>query len=381
MEIYKLSKNEIRDRLLQINTGFYDESGQDYKVDNFSSFLITKGNFPSNEDISNHIKNNFKPSSIGRKNKAKGTNEKGFFKKEDLIFPEEFFNDDNFNNNFMFLGLNAAERAGKSDYSGWKNFHDIKKPTNTYRLYIQTNDSIFQGCYITDVIKSFIESDSGHVMRNFFIGDDVSFLKNEKLTSKLRVERVEKMAVAQFKDESSNVKKFFNKVNKMTNSDEWIEQINKYNDYEFKVATVESLENMIDENQKILKKSINCFIKECLAIRPQHLVVFGNDAEMILKEMSQSVLFKNTALDLSKKAKSGELFVSSEDGEPYSVDIDDPLDIFDLVSNPIEVTHYSTQSVPSIDASAEKSRGYKFKDWFEYAPKDLKEKGENALNK
>jgi len=371
MAFKKLSKNKVRDNLHKIETGFDkagDESGS-YTVDNFSSFLYTKEDFPINTDIEEHIKNNFTPMSINKRDEEKDNekkDDKGFFLKDNLVFSDKFFDNNDFNNNFMFVGLNAAERAGETNYSGWKNFHDTKKPTNTYRLYIQTNDKIFKGCYITDIIKSFTESDSGHVMRNFFIGNDLSFLKDEDSTSKAEVKakRIEKLAEWQFKDETSKVRQFFRKIKDG--------DIYKYNDYKFEVNKVESLIKTVDENKDILTKSMDCFIQECLAVEPKHLVVFGKDAEVILKEMSESNLFRENVVKRLEEMQN--------EGKPFSVDKDVTVnDVMDLVRNSIEVTHYSTQSVPNNNPDAKSSRSYKFKDWFAYAPNELLNKGTNAL--
>ncbi|CAJ1199402.1 hypothetical protein CPR19088_GLDEOEPO_00694 [Companilactobacillus paralimentarius] len=367
MKVNRMSKNEVRDRLLNIDTGF-EKAGKDdgdYTIDNFSSFLYTKKEFPTNKDIKNHIKDSFNPMSINKK--IEGEENKGFFSKNDLEFSNDFFDDSDFNNKFMFVGLNAAERVGKSDYSEWKNFHDIKKPTNTYRLYIQTNNDMFKGCYITDIIKSFTESDSGHVMRNFFIGDDFSFLKDKKVTSEteIKAKRIEKLAMSQFKDEASNVRKFFSGIiNKAKNDGK--DCISDYDSkYKFEVASVESLNNIINENQNILNKSMDCFIQECLAVKPDYLIVFGKDAELILKEMSESSLFKENVGKRITEMK--------RDKKPFEID-DKDINlkyVMDLISSPIEVTHYSTQSVPNSDPNEKSSRSYKFKNWFEYAPDEL----------
>jgi len=179
----KRSKAEIRDELLKIDTGFKDENGEKVGVDSFASFLVTKDDFPTNKEIEKHFSDkdgnikHFVPSDV----------QKDLFSKELFAFPENYFDDSDFHNDYMFAGINAAFRKGHNDYKGWGNFRDIKNPTNTYKLYIQTNNALFKGCYITDIVKNVIDSRADNVTKQFFGKNKLSESDNDILSKSMEI--------------------------------------------------------------------------------------------------------------------------------------------------------------------------------------------------
>ncbi|MFC6175793.1 hypothetical protein ACFQAV_03035 [Companilactobacillus huachuanensis] len=369
------SKAEVRDELLKIDTGFKDKNGKKIGVDSFASFLTTKHKFPLYDDIVGEFEKSgivdFKPSdfqSSGSKSKESKSNDfpKPSFDKESFAFPDDFFNEKDFKNDYMFVGLNAAYRTGDKDYSGWGNFRDTDRPTNTYKLYVQTSDKCFEGSYITDIIKSYEDSNSGNVMRNFFINDDeISFLSHPESTPNLDARRIDKLVLGHYQDELSKVKAM------LTKADDDYKAGNKYveNKYKLKENNVpqrSKLKKLCIENKNTLDNSLGIFIRECLKIQPNWLVVFGADANEVLDKMVVSDYFKNKVDEIKNNNKE------------YKFNVMDLLE-----HRRVEVTHYATQSVPlkkykkgsgdkkkNKDSEKEK-RGYKFRDWVNYAPYEL----------
>lgn len=376
------SKSEIRDELLKIDTGF-DGVG----VDSFASFLVTKDKFPSNEDIEEEFEEknikDFTPKDFQLKkfeseNNTSDETSKVIFDKKSFKFPNDFFNDKEFNNDYMFVGLNAAYRTGDKNYSGWGNFRDTDRPTNTYKLYVQTNDKRFKGNYVTDIIKSYEDSNSGNVMRDFFIDDDeISFLNHPESTSNLDARRIDRLILGHYQDELEKAKDMLKKVKndyaknklKKFNGDsksrgEYVE--NKYDLKTSKLPIRSTLMQRCMENKNTLDNSLDIFIKECLIIQPKWLVVFGDDANTVLNKMVASDYFKNKVDTIKNNNKK------------YQFNVMDLLE-----HRRVEVTHYATQSVPlkkyikgsgdekKSKNSKKEERGHKFRDWYNYAPDEL----------
>lgn len=277
---------EIRDQLEAIDTGIYYDD-KELKMDNFGSFTYCKKALPSNTDLQKILDED-----------SEGLHPKKLMaRKIDLSFDDSFFDlDGEFNNNFMFLGINVAARS--SDYTdkdgkkmkgnnlaGWKNFHDLENYQNTFKLYLQINQEKFKGCYITDLIKNSVDSLSGKVLRNFFLEDkkNNSFIHNNDEAKEERLKS----------------------YNKWFNSDD-----------DPKYST-EELKELLKQNEIIFNKSIELFVKECNIIKPKQLVVFGNDA--------------HTALNLVKKTQT----VKENDSKK------DTVNISNLIDNVLWLEHYA----------------------------------------
>ncbi|GEO63613.1 hypothetical protein [Companilactobacillus nantensis] len=361
----KRSKAEVRDELLNIDTGFKDENGKKIRVDSFASFLDTEEKFPSNKTIRNHFnvkeydpdKKKNKTESDNAENQLKSNDikrelfpSKGNKLKESFSLPNDFFDDKDFNNDYMFVGLNAAFRSGKKNYSNWKNFHDTSLSANTYKLYIQINadkginpDDRFRGCYITDIIKSVIDSNSGHVMRNLFItgNEDISFFNHPESTPVLDAKRVGKLALFQCQDEKTLVNDMLDRM-----TDDYKKGKRGYSEKRYQLKEVkklddEELKTLSEDNRENLDKSLDIFISECLAIRPKQLVVFGGSASTIIDKMVKSQYLKDKLHNIYR-----------------TTNLPTDFDVLDLLSNrKCEVTHYSKRM--------------NFEDWFNTKPQEL----------
>ncbi|AYE38510.1 hypothetical protein D1B17_07600 [Companilactobacillus zhachilii] len=357
---------EIRGDLLQIDTGF-----NGVRIDSFSSFLVTKGQFPSNDDIKNKFDakgiESFTPKDFQSKSDKSGADSDAIFEKKSFKFPNDFFNNDKvFNDEYMFVGLNAAYRTEKKDYSGWGNFRDTERPTNTYKLYVQTNDKSFRGCYITDIIKSYEDSNSGNVMRNFFINDDeISFLNHPESTQNLDARRIDRLILGHYQDELLKAKNMLKKIDDDYKAKKpYVGK--KYQLKESRVKEKSVLMRCCIENKKTLDNSLDIFIRECLIIQPKWLVVFGNDANEVLNKMVVSDYFKDKVNTIESQDEKSQF------------------NVMDLLEHRrVEVTHYATQSVPlkkyqkgsgdkkKNKKSEKEERGHAFRDWYNYAPDEL----------
>lgn len=182
MEGCNMKLKELENKLIGkhgIKTGFTDDKGKPIGVDSFASFLVTKVDFPSNNKILKKFKDkkDFKPNDI----------KNNLFPKENFEFPSDYFGDKEFEKKYMFVGINAAFRKGDNSYNNWGNFRDVKRPTNTYKLYIQTNSKIFRGSYITDIIKNVIDSRADKVTTKFFGRKKLSQKDSEILNKSIEI--------------------------------------------------------------------------------------------------------------------------------------------------------------------------------------------------
>ncbi|MFB9769080.1 uracil-DNA glycosylase family protein [Lactiplantibacillus modestisalitolerans] len=64
----------------------------------------------------------------------------------------------------ILLGLNWASR-GNADGANWENFHDTSAKSRDYNTVRMIMNTPFEGCYITDIIKDFPESDAQKVLK------------------------------------------------------------------------------------------------------------------------------------------------------------------------------------------------------------------------
>lgn len=358
-----MKRSELEKRLIGkdgIDTGFKDEHGNKIGIDSFASFLTTKKSFPSKKDILSEFTNkktkvvkNFKPKDF----------EKNLFPEGSFDFNENFFDDNEYKKDYMFVGLNAADRAGVKDYSNWKNFRDTDSPTNTYKLYVQVIEEKFRDSYITDIIKSVIDSDSGNVMRNFFIesneinNGELSLLKYPDEDDKADSKRANKLASWQNSYYKKQRSEEYKKVGELMGfiSETYMEDKTLKEPYQYKFNYTKKLtgQQLLAQNKDILKKSIDCFVSECLIIHPKMLVVFGKSADRILEEMAKSPLFK-TSVEERKISK---------DEKDYVKNLVDKCRV--------EITHYAAYSLGKEEGEKGKGKVLTFKEWFEQAPEEL----------
>lgn len=262
--------DEVGKLLENIHTNFWEYDKETHKPTNelgirdFSSFLVCKKPLPLNSTILKDFlgsEDNIKPHLLTEKYHA------------NFAFDDSFFSADKdkvFNNEYMFVALNVADRKN-GDTSAWSNFHDQTMINNTYRLYLELNeDYCFRGCYITDIIKNTIDSNSGNVKRNFFLSES-------KKLSLTRLDgdekRAEKLLQWDQEDEAKAMAK--NKI------------------YRRQYSTLASALRGVENNRDVFYKSAALFVAECHAIRPKKIVVFGDTAHEALKQMLVTEVFKN----------------------------------------------------------------------------------------
>lgn len=271
-------RSEIKKQLDLIEIPFKGENDKKLYMHNFSSFLSCITPLPSNAKILSDFNNtdNITISQLGPMAHGK--------LKENAKYPETNFSFDDseqsFSNEFMFVALNFSERldAEKSHGAPWSNFHDKTKPANTYKLYLQINDSSFKGSYITDVLKDVVASNSNDIDRQFFLSNKkYSILDN-------------------------NIEKLANKYI----------QLKKDKQYSFEYEC-----DKVKYNQQRFNDCAEIFVKECRITRPKRLIVFGTKAEAALKKMLETTAFQNDnyvttlvnhLVEVEHYSKTGKLF-------------------------------------------------------------------------
>ncbi|GEO47393.1 hypothetical protein [Companilactobacillus kimchii] len=254
------------------NKDIIDSEGN-LKMNNFGSFISCKHGLPNNNDLRKLLKNH--PNKF---------TSKYFYDTEkcDFSFNDSFFGEEDFNNDYMFLGLNVAARGDdkKDDggvktkaytLAGWKNFHDMnpKTRTNTCKLFMQLNNDRFKGCYITDLIKYKVDSNADHLSRDLFLASNnkCSFLYN-----------------------SNDIYKVSNNKDIATVGDKRIELYKEW----YKKDSEDKIRKDIHNNNSIFDKSVQIFIEECNIIQPKHLVAFGGDVYRALKRFKETKAVKSS---------------------------------------------------------------------------------------
>ena len=64
---------------------------------------------------------------------------------------------------YVFVALNAANHPNPQTIPAWSCFHSNYRYQNDYKLRTATHGTRFEGAYITDVIKHYVETDSTKV--------------------------------------------------------------------------------------------------------------------------------------------------------------------------------------------------------------------------
>lgn len=70
---------------------------------------------------------------------------------------------DKLNAKYVFVALNAANHPNPQILPAWSCFHSNYRYQNDYKLRTATKGTRFEGAYITDVIKYYVETDSTKV--------------------------------------------------------------------------------------------------------------------------------------------------------------------------------------------------------------------------
>lgn len=167
------TKNEIKNQLLAVHpTTPLDK----LLLSDFSSFMayrqvrdLTRPNHPF---LTNQLLRQDFPNRISSTDKNRvGPIELVDHYQLDFDFDPNFFNDEPFNNNAMFVALNVAARDNQSNAAtAWQNFHDQTRVANTVYMYLETHeDQRFAGSYITDIIKNVTDSNSQNIGTDFFL--------------------------------------------------------------------------------------------------------------------------------------------------------------------------------------------------------------------
>lgn len=305
-----LKRKNVINKLMKIKTGFKDlDSEKELKVDNFGSFLVTTPQMLSNEDLQKFFEKN--PTDHGPK-KLYETME---CEDTGLVFDKTFIEEENdkFNNDFMFVGLNAAARYEKEDngkqkeiytLAGWQNFHDSEynnnNITNTAKMYIQTNNKKFRGAYITDAIKRVIDSKASNVEKDFFLSSNIelAFSQDDYNVYKNKAKSWEKETVKELDAKRTDIYLKFTVEDKekeeqenkgIQNKDDW----KKFTQPQYKSRDEAS--QAVQANKEIFVKSADIILKEMKAVSPKHLLIFGLAAYHALQRMKELDEFKKPA--------------------------------------------------------------------------------------
>ena len=67
------------------------------------------------------------------------------------------------NPKYVFVALNAANHPNPQSLPAWSCFHSSYRYQNDYKLRTATQGTRFEGAYITDIIKYYVETDSTKV--------------------------------------------------------------------------------------------------------------------------------------------------------------------------------------------------------------------------
>lgn len=163
------TNKEVFEKLEQIRTGFFipDKNGTERSVElrvhDFSSILAFK-KLPSNEKIKQLVKKQHQELKPKKAIKCANIN----FEVDDTIFTDENKRDLPFNSNFMFVGLNLAFRPDiYQEDKKWYQFHDTKIIRPMFNLATMTNHERFRNCYITDILKNVVDSNSNNVKGDY----------------------------------------------------------------------------------------------------------------------------------------------------------------------------------------------------------------------
>lgn len=353
-----MTKNRVvYDRLTKVNGKEYDteikDAGKSISIDNFGSFINDVSDLPSNETLEQKF------SSSLQNGVSKEDND---FKREEI---KKFYNtdfryknlklDDEFNDNFMFLGMNCAYRPNLH-VENWKMFHDVDdRPDdiNMLRLRLLINNIDAKGCYITDVLKHTVDSNSGHIVDEFFLRDQkLSFNEadsesmNRRRAEKLlawdtkALENKAKMDLRKKRAEEEGIDKSNYKLNS-TEEERVVAEVDKKiqsGELTLEHKNLKQAMKDVEDNKKVYEQSIKILIHELDAIYPKQIVIFGTAKGNAQKN-------SNTGLvHMVAKSKQFDEYKKDESLGHYH----DGSELRKLLENFVSVTHYSSRSQPSL---------------------------------
>lgn len=280
-----LTRKEVGTRLGEINTGF-SYNGEELHDWDFSSFVACTHPLEINSKVREYIDTNYESEKERKEAATPSQLAKLFYGNSvDFSFPKDFFSNEKFNNNYMFVGINIAARGEadgeRTDRGKWGNFRDTKIITNTYKLYEELGENdMFEGSYITDIIKNVVDSNAGKIVDSFFIHEKKR-KPNLPFTSANgnddeRAEELQRIFESnENKAEKDAVKKGITYLRKHLSREQALKnvQINKENYF----------------------KSADLFSKAINVVRPNKLVVFGDAAALTLQQMLKTDAFRQDA--------------------------------------------------------------------------------------
>jgi len=124
-----------------------------------------------------------------------------------------------FNPNIVLCGLNISKKLE----TPFSNFHSHRSTANDYKLRYAIQDTIFEGAYMTDVIKDFEELISGNVMKYLRSHPDFERQNIEKLHDELQfIGSVEPTIIAFGNDAFKILSRHFQKVFKVPHYSSYI---------------------------------------------------------------------------------------------------------------------------------------------------------------
>jgi len=205
------TNKQIHDELMNVETKFNDKKIEGVNLSTFASFLSDQKFLPSSSVIEKDFEEALSGKAVSDENKALNSANvermygfnaefKDIYSGKDKT-PNEFGNDSNseFNNKFMFLALNQAFRPDKNDMTGWINFHnrDGKHDSAMLKFRLEINDLDYYGCYITDIFKNVVDSNSGKVMKSPVADENSEEFKNcaNILAQEISIVKPEKIIV------------------------------------------------------------------------------------------------------------------------------------------------------------------------------------------
>jgi len=258
------TNGEVYQQLKNVETGFSmpdaENSGQQriLYLPDFVSILSFK-HLPSNDKVVADIKRQGESMKVVPNNAIDYAHVD--LRVDTSVFTDPAQADLPFKSDYMFVGLNSAARK-KSEYSDgdWGQFHDMEFKTPTFNLAFMTNDDRFRGSYITDILKNAVDSNSGSVEKAYFV-------------------KQESRQPGMFLDEN-NVHDLAAKLDG---------------------ENIAEAEQVIRERQEKYRKSASLFIKECQIIQPKRLIVLGDKAQTIVRNMRAAGLF-DTAPEVAQLA-------------------------------------------------------------------------------
>lgn len=275
-----MTRRQLAKRLMTINTGLTDSDNRPLRLDHFGSFFTHVTPLPANATmLAAADQHNIPLTPSTLKELAKDAK----FAVPDLHMPAAatYLDDTAANQDYMFVALNAAYRDDPDTSYGqpWSMFHDLERPTNTYKLAAQLNDPRFAGAYLTDAFKNTIDSDSGHISQAFCLGrknpaENILTLPLEQLVKLYLQLRGNKADRYQLADSEPAARA------------------------------------QIAANRTKFERCAAIFAAECRTVQPERLVVWGQAAASALRQMATII---------------------------------DDADVKALIANLVVVTHYATR--------------------------------------